>query len=241
VAPRRLTSSARRRLAEHQEYLARHEPGLQLTVNAAGGEARVRGRIAVPVGAGITRPFEIELVYQDLDLFATPDTYDPAGRFPPSPDRHIEKGGKFCLWLPQTAPNDFDLEDGLRRHLDRVREFLILQLMYEDRKRRGIDPAWPGPIWDHRSAGHEQWLREQLAGLDGDQLRAFSRYLQGRQRLTGKQSCPCGSGQRAGRCHWTWFHQLRKAATLYEPVRAALTKLLEEHDEIPTQPGPSSI
>jgi hypothetical protein len=73
------------------------------------------------------------------------------------------EGREVCLWLPQTAPNDFNLEDGLRRHLDRVREFLILQLMYEDRKRRGIEPAWPGPIWDRRSAGHEQWLREQLA------------------------------------------------------------------------------
>jgi hypothetical protein len=235
VASERLTAKARRRLAEHQKYLAHYEPGLQLTVDEVAGEARVRGRLMVSVGAGITRPFEIELVYHGVDPFATPDTYDPAGRFPPSLDRHVVGDGKFCLWLPQTAPNDFDLEDGLRRHLDRVREFLVLQLIYEDRKRRGIEPAWPGPIWDHGNAGHEQWLQEQLAGLNAGQLRAFSEYLQGRQRLTGKQRCPCGSGQRAGRCHWVWFNQLRKAADLYEPVRAALTKLLEEHDAIPTQ------
>jgi len=240
VAPGRLTSSARRRLAEHQKYLAQYEPGLQLSVDEVAGEARARGHIMVPVGAGITRPFEIELVYRGLDPFATPDTYDPAGRFPPSLDRHVVGDGKFCLWLPQTAPNDFDLEEGLRRHLDRVREFLVLQLIYEDRKRRGIEPAWPGPVWDHGNAGHEQWLREELAGLDADQLRAFSMYLQGHQRLTGKQRCPCGSGQRAGRCHWTWFHQLRKAVTLYEPVRTALIKLLKEHDAIPTQRDPST-
>jgi len=234
VAPGRLTSSARRRLAEHQKYLEQHEPGLQLIVDEVAGEARVRGVIMVPVGAGITRPFVIELVYQGLDPLATPDTYDPAGRFPPSLDRHVVGDGKFCLWLPQTAPNDFDLEDGLRRHLDRVREFLVLQLMYEDRRRRGIEPFWPGPVWDHGTTGHERWLREQFAGLDADQLQAFSTYLQGRQRLTGKQRCPCGSGQRAGRCHWDWFNQLRKAGALYEPVRTALTKLLKEHDEIQT-------
>src|SRR6266536_3780567 len=89
VAPERLTAKARRRIAEHQQYLAQYEPGLQLTVDEVTGEARVRGRIMVLVGAGITRPFEIELVYHGLNPFATPDTYDRAGRFPPSLERHV--------------------------------------------------------------------------------------------------------------------------------------------------------
>ncbi len=84
------------------------------------------------------------------------------GRFPPSLDRHIVTDGWFCMWLPQTAPRDFDRKDGLARHLERVREFIVLQLMYEDRLRRGIEPAWAGPEWDHGDNGHRQWLREHV-------------------------------------------------------------------------------
>jgi hypothetical protein len=234
VAPLTLPAKARRRFAEHQDCLARHEPSLHLAVEEHAGRAYVRGPIKVPVGGGMTQQVEIELRYQGLTPFRTPATRDPVGRFPPSLDRHILSGGWFCLWLPQTAPNDFHLPDGLVRHLDRVREFLILQLMYDDRVRRGIQPPWPGPAWDHGNAGHRQWLQEQVGGLNHDQLKALLPYLRGRQRLAGGQRCPCGSGQRAAMCHRPWVGQIRDTLVRYPAVRTALDELLKEDDATPT-------
>lgn len=233
MAPLTLPAKAQRRFAEHQDYLARHEPGLHLTVDERTGQARVRGSIMVPVGGSMTRQFEIELCYQGLTPFRMPTTRDPVGRFPPSLDRHVLPGGQFCLWLPQTAPNDFHLPDGLARHLDRVREFLLLQLIYEDRVRRNIQPAWPGPAWDHGSAGHTQWLQEQVAGLNPKQLNSFLPYLRGRQRLPGGQRCPCGSGKRAVGCHRPWVGQMRDTLTRYPAIRTVLDELLKEDDATP--------
>jgi hypothetical protein len=235
MAPLNLPAKARHRLTEHQEYLARHDPGLLLTVDEVAARARMTGAITVPVGGGMTRQFEIELRYKGLNPFRTPTTHDPAGRFPPSPDRHIWSDGQFCMWLPQTAPNDFHLPDGLAHHLDRVREFLILQLMYDDRLRRGITPAWPGPAWAHGDAAHQEWLREQVeaAELDPAQLRAFTPYLRGRRRLNGGQRCPCGSGRRASACHRPWLGQIRDALAQIPPVQTALEELLKEHHATP--------
>jgi hypothetical protein len=225
---------ARRRFAEHQDYLARHESGLQLAIEELAGRANVRGSVLVPVGGGMIQQFEIELRYQGLRPFRTPRTRDPVGRFPPSLDRHVLPDGWFCLWLPQTAPNDFHLPEGLALHLDRVREFLLLQLIYEDRVRRGIQPAWPGPAWDHGDAGHTQWLREQLDGLNQDQLRALLPYLRGRQRLSGGQRCPCGSGQRAASCHRQVVGRIRDTIVRYPAVRTALDELFKEDDATST-------
>jgi len=233
VAPLTLSAKARRRVAEHRDYLACYEPGLHLILNEHSRQARARGVITVPIGGGMTRQFEIELRYQGLNPFRTPATRDPIGRFPPSLDRHILPGGWFCLWLPQTAPNDFHLSDGLARHLDRVREFLVLQLIYEDRVRRGIQPAWPAPAWEHGDAGHRQWLQEEVAGLSRKQLKALLPYLRGGQRLVGGQRCPCGSGQRAARCHRPWVGRIRDTVARYPAVRTALDELLKEDDAKP--------
>jgi hypothetical protein len=89
VAPLTLSAKARRRFAEHEDYLARHEPGLHLTVEEHAAQASVHGAILVPVGGSMTQQFGIELRYQGLRPFRTPATRDPVGRFPPSLDRHI--------------------------------------------------------------------------------------------------------------------------------------------------------
>jgi hypothetical protein len=234
VAPLTLPAKVRRRFAEHQDYLTCHEPGLHLTVEEQSGRAQVRGPIVVPVGGSMTQQFEIELRYQGLTPFRTPASRDPVGRFPPSLDRHILPGGWFCLWLPQSSPGDFHLPDGLALHLDRVREFLLLQMIYEDRIRRGIQPLWPGPAWGHGNAGHAQWLQEQVAGLNPKQLSSLLPYLRGRQRLAGGQRCPCGSGQRAAMCHRPWVGQMRDTLTRYPAVRTALDELLKDDDATPT-------
>ena len=171
---------------------------MRLVVDQQAEQTKIVGRIQLRVGGGRTRAFAVEVRYQQkngrLNPFLPPATYDPDGQFEPHEDRHIGQDGWFCMWLPQRAPDDFDKSDGLARHFDRVREFLLLQLMFDSRSRRNLLPFWPGEQWGHGPDGHRQWLREQVGGLNADQLRRLLREAGAERRRPPASPCPCGSG-----------------------------------------------
>ena len=170
--------------------------------------------------------FSIEIRYVGLSPFKLPSTRDPAARFPPDVDRHVMPDGWFCMWIPQTAPTDFGTADGLALHLDRVREFILLQLMYEDRLRRGRTPAWPGPAWGHGDEGHREWVRVQTAGLTAQAVAGLVNAA-----LSHRHSgslCPCGSGRSFGRCHVTWVAVMRRALCLSGAVYEELKTIVEK-------------
>ncbi len=223
-----LKPAARRCFNEHAQHLARHEPGLALVVDEQEQRAVINGRIDVSVGGTITKAFDIEIRYTGLDPFRTPTARDPARRFPPDADRHVEPDGAFCMWLPQTDPGRFNEPDGLARYLRRVREFIVLQLMYEQRRQLHISPRWPGPEWDHGINGHKQWIREQLAQHPPCKLRLFLGDIVGGRRGTSPDKpCPCRSGRTYRRCHRPVIETLRR--TKKDPhVRAAIAKIIEE-------------
>jgi hypothetical protein len=204
------------------------------------GLTEIVGTLRVRIGASIPRDFQVRLVYQhfpdgSVDLSRPPDTYETGGRFPPGDaDRHIEGDGGFCLWLPLTAPTDFDSAEGLALHLDRVRQFLRLQLVYEDRKARGLTPAWPGPEWKHGLDGYRQWAQEHAVGIDQAALRPLIlrvwRIHDKHQSIHPASPCPCGSGRIWKSCHSAWARPLLRA--LKDPygatVMQALLDLLED-------------
>lgn len=208
-----LRLQARQRFAEHAAYLARHEPGLRLELEERDRTAAIRGTVAVPAGGSITLHLAIEIRYRRLDPFTLPRTYDPAHRFAPGDERHIYPDGEFCLWLPQTAPVDFGTDDGLALHLYRVKQFLVLQLMYEHRRRRNITPRWPGDQWAHGINGHEEWVREQVAQYPSCDLILFRRDIAGGRRATSPDAlCPCRSGRTFRSCHRPLTELLKNAA-----------------------------
>jgi hypothetical protein len=43
-------------------------------------------------------------------------------------------------------------------YLCRVQEFLVLQLIYDVRRKHGRRPYWPGAHWGHGADGHREWL-----------------------------------------------------------------------------------
>lgn len=156
------------------------------------------------------------------------------------PDRHIEHDGRFCLWHPLTEPQDFDGPDGLALHLDRVRQFLRLQLRYENRQLRGLEPYWMGPQWDHGDDGHRQWVREHVAAVPREAFRwlLLNIALPTYDRRFGRvpvSRCACGSGLVWKHCHGAWVHQLVKAMKDYpQPVQDELFKILKDEDEAGT-------
>ena len=226
-----LSSGARRRFGQHRDHLAAFESGLVLETDEGRAHARVVGGLRVPAGGSIVRDVDIEIRYHRLDPFALPDTFDPVRRFPPSPDRHIESDGRFCMWLPQTEPSDFGTEGGLALYLARVREFIVLQFMFEFRRARNIAPAWPGEAWGHGVEGHEEWIREQLNRLPTCDLNIFRRDLvRGRGAPSPDSPCPCRSGRSFRRCHRPFTERAKKMAHKDPALRSALIRVLKEFE-----------
>ncbi len=222
-----VSAAVQRRFDEHAAYLAAHMPGLTLEVDEREAAAVIRGDIAVPAGGSIDRTFQIETRYAGLNPFRTPNTYDPVRRFPPNAERHIEPDSKFCLWLPQVAPKDFDTEDGLALYLHRVKQFLVLQLMYEHRVRRNITPRWPGDAWGHGMDGHEEWAREQIAQYPHCDMNLFIRDMAGGRGATSPDAkCPCRSGRTFRSCHRPLTETLRRHAAKDGAASAAIVRVL---------------
>jgi hypothetical protein len=84
-----------------------------------------------------------------------PIAFDAAGRFPVSADRHIIKGGQFCLWLPPCSPWDRDDPRKLLRFLDEVTVFLERLLIFDATGGK----IWPGDHYKHGAEGYEDDLR----------------------------------------------------------------------------------
>jgi len=224
-----LPSAARHRFDQHSDYLKQFEPSLALKLDEPRGRARIVGDLRVPGGGSIVRDVQIEIRYQGVNPSRLPDTYDPVLRFPPSPERHIEPDGRMCLWLPQTAPRDFGTEGGLSRHLNRVREFIVLQFMYEIRCARNLSPAWPGAAWDHGVNGHAEWIREQLVGLPPCDLNIFRRdLLRGRGATSPDSPCPCRSGRSFRRCHRQFTEMMKRLAAKDQALREAMARMLRD-------------
>ena len=213
----------------HRSQLAQFEPTLALELDDLLARARIVGELRVPAGGSIVRSVQIEIRYHRLDPLCLPETYDPVRRFPPSPDRHIDSDGGFCMWLPQTEPRDFDGEDGLLLHLGRVREFIVLQFMYEIRRARNVKPAWPGEAWGHGIDGHVEWIREQLTRLPSCDLNKFSQDLvRGRGATSPDSPCPCGGRQSFRRCHRPFTELIKRVASKDSALTAAVVRILKE-------------
>lgn len=190
------------------------------------GRLRLDGTLGIPRNAGRIKHFGIRVLYPGGDPRELPDVYDPAGRFPPDPARHIEPDGRFCLWLPELAPyRAFSRPGGLTLFLARVQQFLELQMQYESRLALGLPHPWPGTDWAHGDAARHAWLDQQQATL-------------GRQRLarliaaTGnplrpQARCPCGSGRPLRKCHERMLTGLREAWLRDPAGRDLARKVLE--------------
>lgn len=225
MAPRLSDQTARRWEAD-RALLAKIAPGLRLDLSSDIPRARLVGSVSVPRPDGRVAEFEVEIRYPGFDPLELPDAYDAAQRFPPAPDRHVEATGRFCLWLPEGAPQrEFRMDGGLAFFLCRVQEFLALQLMYETRRKHDVQPHWPGEAWDHGENGHGEWIESETADLDAAALQR----LLGAVPHPGKPSrpCPCGSGVRLGHCHKKWLRSVQRTWRDRPAARRAAYQVLE--------------
>ena len=215
----RLTTAAAARWERDRTLLAEVEPGLKLHIDDQAGRACVEGQIRVARPSERAEAFDVVIKYPGLDPFAVPNCYDEVERFPRIPDRHVESDGRFCMWLPWLAPaREFRTPVGLAIYLARVQEFIGLQLQYEARERRGIEPFWPGPQWGHGADGFREWFMEETRTLSAVRLGNVLRDVY-RNGKAGRR-CPCGSGKRFSNCHKQFLRDLRLAWSLIPTARA---------------------
>ena len=209
-----LDPQARARFELIDDYLRSEEPGLALELDTEARSARIIGKLAVDIGAGILRQYKVEFRFHDLDPFSVPDAWDAGRHFRPDGDRHVEdhreRGWRWCLWLPHSPEVDFSLPTGIKDFIDHVRGFIFKQLVYEERKRQGHPHPWPGDEWGHGNEGHVEWLEERLGDLEAESIQRLRPFLT-TSRLATKKRCPCGSGRKAGGCHKPVVDEIREA------------------------------
>ncbi len=169
-------------------------PGLRFRLDADDGRMNLEGDFVLQTDCGITNSIAIRVVFPRNYPNFEPSAFDAGGRFPVSLDRHIIKGGQFCLWLPPCSPWDKEDPKRLLRFLDEVAAFLERQMIFEA---TGI---WPGDHYRHGRHGYEQFMS---AILDGNvaHLAALFPVILGKADPGRNELCPCGSEKKYKRCH----------------------------------------
>lgn len=222
-----MTSATERRWESDSSDLRRRHPRLALTRHAR-THALITGQIELIDPGGRSQFFDLCVRYPGRSPYTLPDAYDPAGRFGRTGENHVESDGRFCMWLPQDAPvSDFCRPGGLLRYLEMVREFLLLQLVFEARRDLGMEPRWPGAEWKHGDRGHEEWFRETTASLSPSQFEALLVSVNADVPRPGRR-CPCGSGKRLAGCHKEWIKRVRRAVRCDHGALRAGWRVLDE-------------
>jgi hypothetical protein len=197
--------AARFRKSEIAELLTRY-PELRL-VPSGSMDLRVEGRLRYCANGKKT-----EVIEDSYDVrIETPETFpegmalswETGGRIPP--DYHKLTNGALCLGSRVALRLQMGGSPSLLRFVERC---LIPYLYgYWYWVKHGAPPF--GEL-----AHGELGSLQDLAGLLGvDDLALAARYgrlAATKRRLANKQSCPCGSGRRLGRCHNRRVNALRK-------------------------------
>ncbi len=172
----------------------------------------------------MTSLVDVRITFEEINPFRLPRAYQAGSTFAPEPDRHIGEDGWFCMWLRCQQPQYFADADGLAYYLADLREFLVLQYMYDDRKRRSITPYWVGAQWDHGDLGFRQWVREHVDTVaPAVRPRLFAALTRAPKPMA---SCPCGSRRMLRHCHGQWLRQLRAVVNEVPAAAAELVAII---------------
>ena len=183
-------------LCAERALVERDYPGLAFHVDAGSGRMHLIGAITLLSDCGVATPISVRVEFPFDYPQSEPTAYDGSKQFPEEVDRHILKGGQFCLWLPPCSPWNPDDPNRLLRFLDEVTVFVERQLVYEATGGR----TWPGPQRKHGRAGYEEFMLSLLGGSDAH-LQALLPAILNRESPGRNDLCPCRSGRKYKRCH----------------------------------------
>ena len=170
-----------------------------------GGELRFR--VTGPAGEKIEDGYSIEMRFPSRFPAGSsgdaPSARETGGRIPN--DYHKLTDGSLCL----AAPTELRLGIGPETKLGNfVERFLIPYLCGFSCFEAG--KALPYGELEHGQEGLRQYFASLFGVSDRDAAVEFVRLASLKKRVANKVRCPCGGGQRLGRCHHILVNELRK-------------------------------
>ncbi len=202
--------------------MAANEPQLRFEMAATVQTADAIGPLSVELPDGSFEAIEVRIELGPAYPRRPPRAYDAHGRWTPELDRHIERGGHFCLFLPGANEPDLKPAGALLLYIADLKAFLRQQLILDSQRRHNPHARFPGPEWPHGlHSAYAIFAENSLA--DANTAAAEKLWEAARQGdVRRATTCPCGSGSEIGDCHRPTLKNLRRA--LWEaPDLARLT------------------
>lgn len=141
-----------------------------------------------------------------------------AERIPRTSDRHMNRDGTACLFVPESFwyeyPNGMNLLSYLKGP---ILGFLVGQSLTEDGR------GWPWGVRPHGNAGIVDFYASFLGTSDPERVKACLEMLTSKK-LKGHWHCPCGSGRSVRECHLPTLQALR-ARIPRTAMKASLARL----------------
>jgi hypothetical protein len=193
--------------AEIAAALEAAHPSLRLVV--IDGRRVVTGAFNVEHEGQFLAGFQVEVMLDVTDELGLPTVKEVAGRIPRVPERHVNKDGSACLYLPEELVVRYPEPFGIVAFLDGpVRNFFLGQA--------GVELGVPFPLgeWGHGADGMTQMLSE-LLGFDDVHTSIAVLELLSRKVIKGHWPCPCGSRQVLRKCHHELVQRLRHRLPLH--------------------------
>jgi len=159
-------------------------------------------RVAGPNGAIIADSYSVELSIPPGFPSTNPQAYECDARIPR--DYHKLEGNYLCLGAPMALRMTLTLNPTLLTFLE---SFVIPYLAgYSYFAQHG--EMLYGEL-EHGNNGIRQYLGELFQSKTTDRAEEFVRLASLKKRIANKQSCPCRSGRRLGKCHNRIVNMLR--------------------------------
>jgi hypothetical protein len=165
----------------------------------------LKGDIEIKVGADVLDIYKIEIIFPKSYPRDIPILIEVGERIPRIADRHVNDKTGICCIGPRFEQRHKWLKDP-RIHTyitDFVIPFLANQSYYE---RMGV---WKNGQYDHGAKGILTYYSEAFGISERKLLEILLQSLSENQRHGRNDSCLCGSGKKAKKCHLDLFDKLR--------------------------------
>jgi len=186
------------------------QPGLRIVPGAS--DLVLKGRIGftaqISGKAQISDCYQIEFRIPETFPRKVPGVFETGGRIPLS--YHHLRDGSLCLGSETRLR--LMLSEGLSLvgFIDRCLIPYLYRFSYLET--RGEPPS---EDLEHGVNGIREDLRQLLGAKRESEVLPFIRLLGMRKRHANKERCPCGSGDRVGRCHNRQLNRLRERLGRY--------------------------
>lgn len=164
-------------------------------LHVEGDKMFARGRLSLAKDAKLYGRYLVEFEFSENYPKDPPTVREIGNKIAPSPERHMELGGKACLYYPDAQWQYYSEETTFVEFIDRVVMPFFWGQVYFDRKGK-----WPYPARAHFEAGALDYYKEEL---ETDNVLLISKLLNYmiRKDVSKNAKCPCGSGKKFRKCH----------------------------------------